>query len=63
MMFPNSFKKAFLYSLAMVLILLGLLSYGSLLFPLNLYGLLTAGIGVYSFYLAYKVQDDDKSNI
>jgi len=55
MMFPNSFKKAFLYSLAMVLTALGLLSYGSLLFPLNLYGLLTASTGVYSFYLGYKV--------
>jgi hypothetical protein len=56
MMFPNSFKKAFLYSLAIVLTALGLLSYGSLPFPLNLYGLLTASTGVYSFYLGYKVQ-------
>jgi len=49
----NLFKKSFLYSLGIVLILIGLLSYNSLIFPLSLYGLLVTSTGFLSIYFGY----------
>jgi len=47
--------KAFLYSTGFTLILLGLLSFGTLAFPLSLYALLVAFAGSFLIYLGYDI--------